>query len=94
MKTKTNNSKKMVISVTQEDVQNIIDCYEKDIEYIKRLEGNWKELKESIILQRQDNRISMINIGGISGSMLSRENDALRDILDKMQELEKESDVK
>ena len=60
----------------------------------RQLKSNWNELKESIIAQIQDNRISMINIGGISGSMLSRENDALRDVLSKMEELLKESDVK
>lgn len=29
---------KIEVTVNQEDVQNIIDCYEKDIEYIKKLE--------------------------------------------------------
>ena len=41
-----NKEEKIEISVNQEDVQNIIDCYEKDIEYIKKLENNWNELKE------------------------------------------------
>lgn len=34
------------ISVNQEDVQNIINCYEKDIEYIKQLEQENQSLKE------------------------------------------------
>lgn len=29
---------KIDITLNQEDVQNMIDCYEKDIEYIKKLE--------------------------------------------------------
>ena len=33
-----NKEERFVISVNQEDVQNIIDCYEKDIKYIKELE--------------------------------------------------------
>ena len=41
-----NKEEKIEISVNQEDVQNIIDCYEKDIEYITKLENNWNELKE------------------------------------------------
>ena len=41
-----NKEERFEISVNQEDVQNIINCYEKDIEYIKKLENNWNELKE------------------------------------------------
>ena len=41
-----NKEEKIEISVNQEDVQNIIDCYEKDIKYITKLENNWNELKE------------------------------------------------
>lgn len=41
-----NNEERFEISVNQEDVQNIINCYEKDIEYIKQLEDNWNKLKE------------------------------------------------
>lgn len=32
------SEEKIKISVNEEDVQNIINCYEKDIEYIKELE--------------------------------------------------------
>lgn len=39
---------KITISVNQEDVQNIINCYEKDIEYIKQLEEVIKEAREYI----------------------------------------------
>lgn len=37
---------KIKISVNQEDVQNIINCYEKDIERIKQLEEVIKEARE------------------------------------------------
>ena len=40
--------KKIEITVNQEDVQNIIDCYEKDIEYIKKLEEKIDEAIEYI----------------------------------------------
>lgn len=40
------NEERFEISVNQEDVQNIINCYEKDIKYIERLEDNWNKLKE------------------------------------------------
>ena len=39
---------KITISVNEEDVQNIINAYEKDIEYIKQLEKENKQLKEII----------------------------------------------
>lgn len=42
------NKEKIKISVNEEDVQNIINCYEKDIEYIKQLEQENQQLKEEI----------------------------------------------
>ena len=33
-----NKEERIKITVNEEDVQNIIDCYEKDIEHIKELE--------------------------------------------------------
>lgn len=36
------------ISVNEEDVQNIINCYEKDIKYIEQLQQENKQLKEVI----------------------------------------------
>lgn len=38
-------NKRIKISVNQEDVQNIIDCYEKDIKYIKQLEAKVNQLE-------------------------------------------------
>ena len=43
-----NNEEKITISVNEEDVQNIINAYEKDIEYINQLEKENKQLKEII----------------------------------------------
>lgn len=40
------NEEKIEISVNEEDVQNIINCYEKDIKYIEQLEHNWNGLKK------------------------------------------------
>ena len=57
-----NKEEKITISVNEEDVQNIINAYEKDVEYIKQLEkenkqlkDNWNKLKEEIqiLLNRQ-----------------------------------------
>ena len=39
---------KIKISVNEEDIQNLINCYEKDIEYIMQLEKENKELQERI----------------------------------------------
>lgn len=49
-------NKRIEISVNQEDVQNIIDCYEKDIEYIKQLEAKVNQLETNI-----DEAIEYIN---------------------------------
>lgn len=38
---------KIKISVNDEDIQNLINCYEKDIEYIKQLEKENKQLKDN-----------------------------------------------
>ena len=43
-----NKEEKITISVNEEDVQNIINAYEKDIEYINQLEKENKQLKEII----------------------------------------------
>lgn len=39
---------KIKISVNDEDIQNLINCYEKDIEYIKKIEKENQKLKERI----------------------------------------------
>ena len=43
-----NNEEKITISVNEEDIQNIINAYEKDIEYINQLEKENKKYKEVI----------------------------------------------
>ena len=43
-----NKEEKITISVNEEDVQNIINAYEKDIEYINQLEKENEQLKEVI----------------------------------------------
>ena len=43
-----NKKEKITISVNEEDVQNIINAYEKDIEYINQLEKENQELKDII----------------------------------------------
>lgn len=42
------NKEKIEISVNEEDVQNIINCYEKDIEYIKQLKQENQKLQQRI----------------------------------------------
>lgn len=41
-----NEEEKIEISLNEEDVQNIINCYEKDIEYIKQLEQENQQLNQ------------------------------------------------
>ena len=43
-----NKEEKITISVNEEDVQNIINAYEKDIEYINQLEKENQELKKQL----------------------------------------------
>lgn len=43
-----NKDEKITISVNEEDVQNIINAYEKDIEYINQLEKENQELKRKL----------------------------------------------
>lgn len=39
---------KIEVELNQEEVQAIIDCYEKDLKYIKQLEQQNKELQQRI----------------------------------------------
>lgn len=43
-----NEEEKITISVNEEDVQNIINCYEKDIKYIKQLEQERDKYKSIV----------------------------------------------
>ena len=78
-----NKEEKITISVNEEDVQNIINAYGKDIEYINQLEkeneqlkDNWNKLKEYI--NKRNETLYWTNI--------------YDDILGKMQEIEQGSD--
>ena len=77
-----NKEEKITISVNEEDVQNIINAYEKDIEYINQLEkeneqlkDNWNKLKE------------YIGTEWYSYDNDSVEFEVAKDILDKMEEM-------
>ena len=43
-----NEEEKITISVNEEDVQNLINCYEKDIKYIKLLEQERDKYKSIV----------------------------------------------
>lgn len=43
-----NKEEKITILVNEEDVQNIINAYEKDVEYINQLEKEIQELKRKL----------------------------------------------
>lgn len=50
-----NKEEKITISVNEEDVQNIINAYEKDIKYINQLEKENQRLKE---IEKEHQRIN------------------------------------
>ena len=80
------NKERFEISVNQEDVQNIINCYEKDIEYIKQLEDNWNKLKEWLEEEITNDK----SCTDLITRCLSVQDliDEKQYILDKMQEIE------
>ena len=43
-----NEEEKITISVNEEDVQNLINCYEKDIKYIKQLKQERDKYKSIV----------------------------------------------
>lgn len=70
---------KIEVSLNEEDVQNLVNCYEKDIKYIKQLETNWKELKKFL----QERKF----VYNITGEDLE-EDTTITEILIKMCEIE------
>ena len=81
-----NKEEKITISVNEEDVQNIINAYEKDIEYInqlekenKQLKDNWNKLKEWASNFYNNEEVGWAGCG-------------MRYTLEKIQELEQGSD--
>lgn len=93
----------IVVDVNEEYVKQQLDYFKnRDLVYVnggrgygktqyEKLQHNWDNLKKFIIEQIDENRLKMINVGGISGSLYSRENDALRDVIYKMQEIEEKN---
>lgn len=43
-----NKEDRIEVELNQEEIQTIIDCYEKDVKYIKQLEQEKKELHNKI----------------------------------------------
>ena len=81
-----NKEEKITISVNEEDKQNIINSYEKDIEYINQLEkeneqlkDNWNKLKEWASNFYNSEEVGWAGCG-------------MRYTLEKIQELEQGSD--
>lgn len=72
------NEERIKISVNQEDVQNIINCYEKDLKELNQLQNNWNELKKWL---EEDNYKVFEEIWVNT-----------QEVLDKMQELEQGKD--
>lgn len=77
-----NKEEKIIISVNEEDVQNIINAYEKDIEYIQQLEKELEQLKE---IEKEHQRIN---------GELRVENKELKGRIDKAVEILKLCDSK
>ena len=81
-----NKEEKITISVNEEDIQNIINAYEKDIEYINQLEkeneklkDNWNKIKEWASNFYNSEEVGWAGCG-------------MRYTLEKIQELEQGSD--
>ena len=91
-----NKDEKITISVNEEDVQNIINAYEKDIEYINQLEKEnqkYKEvinrLKELIIDNIGETTYEYIGSNKIKVLLeLRMDNDGVNDLLDILKEVE------
>lgn len=78
------NEEKIKISINEEDVQNIIDCYEKDIKYIEALEKENKELKEKL-LKLEEKYIHQVPCCNEEDCDLFKEHQQLKHILDELE---------
>lgn len=76
-----NKEEKITISVNEEDVQNIINAYEKDIEYINQLEKENQELKLELSGYRQ----AILGDKDMLG--LKEENKKYKEVFDKANKL-------
>ena len=87
------NKERFEIELNQEDVQNIINCYEKDIEYINQLQQQNKELHNKIDkledkIKQMDNRFKNgLCIDNYLGGRKTRK------LFEEMYEILKVSDV-
>ena len=87
------NKERFEIELNQEDVQNIINCYEKDIEYINQLQQQNKELHNKIDkledkIKQMDNRFKNgLCIDNYLGGRKTRK------LFEEMYEILKDSDV-
>lgn len=87
------NEERIKISINEEDVQNIIDCYEKDIKYIEALDKENKQLKH--ILDELEKWLEEIqqeefDINGFTGVCTEIR---IQCILDKIKELRGDKNV-
>lgn len=64
------NKEKLLISVNEEDVQNIINCYEKDLKELMKLQNNWNELNKQL-----ENKYE--KVGTLTNEVLYEENTKL-----------------
>lgn len=81
-----NKEERIQVQLNQEEIQEIIYCYEKDIEYIEQLEQENNQLKE----QRKELRSWLeeeINKGGSSVDIAIKIH-SFSEVLDKLNELE------
>ena len=81
-----NKEEKITISVNEEDVQNIINAYEKDTEYINQLEKENKQLKDNWNELKKWLRIKDI----LANSKINPQSIKFKDLLKHMEYLEKE----
>lgn len=77
------NKEEITISVNEEDVQNIINAYEKDIEYIEQLQQENERLKEKI--ENKDDWCQLIADIGYDYDGCRTE-ESLKDLIDELVE--------
>ena len=87
------NEDKIKISINEEDVQNIIDCYEKDIKHIEALEKENQQLKHILdeLEKWLEEEITTIKttFSQVNGNyfIMNDRIEVLEDTLDKLKEL-------
>ena len=91
--------KKIDITLNQEDVQNIIDCYEKDIELIEKLKEKNEIYKTTIkgqhktIIELRSAKKASKKVHKERNKRLRKENELLKERIDKaIKYMEKETE--